>query len=502
MMRWMARPRFWRPANEDGIKVETSPVLERKPLLPYFRQVVSSARQSSTLSWSDFRDASAQSGALEGLRGIAALSVFQQHRLIEKSMMHGFGESGQHYYFCSLPFVRLFTNGGAAAMTVLFVLSGYYLSQSTIKHLGTTGRQAAVRGLWTSAIKRPFRLYLPALVVGLIVALLMQLPYNLWPSMSWGWPQPSLTQEMNNWLWVSARYFNPFQTHAWTAGTYQYAWQVWSIPVQLKGSWWLYLLLGAVVGLSLSPLAAFIALSTLVVILLQRGWWSLACIIGGSCLALLQAFDIDGEFLFGHMGKKARRISMMAIAIAGVHLLSQPRFEYNLAASLETPGWHYLTRMIPKVYDDQRYYRFWHTYGSILLIWMVFRVEGLQRALDNRVLRFVGKRSLMLYLLHPALKYSLFEPYLHRILAIAPPSDPPQWWDSLFKLPDYGPTGATLPITAEWLVSLVITLFFAHLGTRCIDKPCTKVGNYISRHLIKSIDHSGRHVRKLSIYRR
>jgi peptidoglycan/LPS O-acetylase OafA/YrhL len=190
---------------------------------------------------------------LDGLRGLAALFGFIQHYIgsFDANVHeHGFGEGG-NYYLASLPFLRIVFNGGSAAVTIFFVLSGYVLSKSPLGLLRNGKRQATL-SLASAIIRRPIRLYIPPLGTTLAFAILMHAPFGLVPDM--GWPQPKATvfAEIAYWPWESIKFFNPFQTHGSGRAWYPYNLVVWTIPIELKGSMLVYGLT-AIAALSGSP---------------------------------------------------------------------------------------------------------------------------------------------------------------------------------------------------------------------------------------------------------
>ena len=469
-------------SSAQAEKLETPPADESKPILPVFQ-----SKQTRT-PWSGIQTRTAASSAyLDGLRGLAALSVFQQHRHPDIMIWHGWGESGKHYYLCNLPFFRVFTNGGASAVAIFFVLSGYAISCSTLKKLSDGRKRDALWGLVSATVRRPFRLYLPCWAVGLTIACLMQLPGNIYPDLLWSHAQPNAVLELKHFVEVTISYFNPFQTHATHVSLWPYDSVVWTLPVQHKGSLFVYLLLGLFCVTPLSPSLAMLSLMVMMVLLLQTGWWSLGCFTGGLCLALVHSYDLDEVQLFSRLSKRGRSVSLWTIALVGWYLLSQPRFDMWMESSLNTPGWHYLTLLIPAVYGADRYYRYWQTYGAILFIWACLRLKGIQTALDQRPLRYVGRLSFMLYLAHYPLIWALFNPYIRRLFGRLPDGAKAVWWDDLLHIPNIGPKGATLQQTVDWAVCLSITLAVSDLATRYIDQPCAKLGGHITQYIMSVV---------------
>ena len=118
-------------SDEEDQQVEDARSGDMYPLLS----------QTATAPDHGLRKASARSMPsteyLNGIRGVAAIMVFQEHVFpwitqMKDEHVHGFGEAGR-YYFISLPGLRLFYNGGAAAVSIFFVLSGFVVVQNLLR---------------------------------------------------------------------------------------------------------------------------------------------------------------------------------------------------------------------------------------------------------------------------------------------------------------------------------------------------------------------------------
>lgn len=88
-----------------------------------------------------------------------------------------------------------------------------------------------------------------------------------------------------------------------------------------------------------------------------------------------------------------RRAMWTAIGIAGLYLMSQPD-----ERGAETPGWVFLTSLIPSWWDDE--HRYWQSVGAILFVLAVGRLKGWQRFFNLDVVQYFGKISYALYLMH------------------------------------------------------------------------------------------------------
>lgn len=410
---------------------------------------------------------------LDGLRGLAALCVFNQHLMVDAEHYHGFGENG-HYDFIGFPFIRLFYSGGAAAVTIFFVLSGFVLSQSSIALIQKGQKRKCRNGLIAALIRRPVRLYLPCFGVGLAVALLMQLPNNIYPDTIWQKAEPSLSAELHNLLNKCISFFNPFQRHAFNLRKFEYDVVVWTIPIELKGSVLIYALTGTLFFSSVPKIVLTGLLGCLSVVFLQCGWWEGGCFTAGLVLTIIDYYDLDTAYCFRYIRSPLRDLILHIMLLLGGYLLSQPVSEGHPEWSLDTPGWYYLTSWIPGTYDENNYYRFWTSYGATILIYATLRLRWSQALFNISPLQFLGRISFMLYLVHLPI-FTCIENRLMRVFGQIQPSSEPQWWDNRLYIPDIGPKGLNSHWIIRWLTALTISVIVANFATRYLDQPSVRL---------------------------
>ncbi|KAH6631011.1 acyltransferase family-domain-containing protein [Chaetomium sp. MPI-SDFR-AT-0129] len=87
------------------------------------------------------------------------------------------------------------------------------------------------------------------------------------------------------------------------------------------------------------------------------------------------------------------RAFITTLSITALYLLSQP--DENGA---ETPGWVYLTSLIPQWWTDE--HRYWQSAGAILFVYAVGRSRGWQRFFTLPAMQYLGRISYALYLMH------------------------------------------------------------------------------------------------------
>ncbi|RMZ79244.1 hypothetical protein DV737_g3518, partial [Chaetothyriales sp. CBS 132003] len=414
---------------------------------------------------------------LDGLRGLAALCVFTQHFMGGNEQNHGFGENG-NFYLISFPFIRVFWTGGAAAVATFFVLSGFVLSQTSVK-LDRRGQQLdSKKSLISAAIRRPIRLYLPCFVAGLIIAMAKYLPWDIYPELGYSPRRGNIGAEFLHWFDTTIKYFNPFQRHGWKFGQYEYILILWTIPIELKGSYLIYALSAVgCFGMVSAEWAAFVMLS-LTIIALYLGWWTGGCFVGGLVLTLNHLYELDDTWVFRRFPPVVKTVFVHLMFVAGWFLLSEPASDGRPEWSLNTPGWYYLTRLIPDSYDADSFYRFWHSYGAMIFVWSSLHLSWLQWIFLTRPLQFLGRVSFMLYVLHLPLLMCLGN-RMARAFGMVHPLAEPRWWDNMLEVPNIGPFGLSLQWDLVWIVQLAFTLAIAELATRFIDDPSVWLGKWL-----------------------
>jgi peptidoglycan/LPS O-acetylase OafA/YrhL len=73
--------------------------------------------------------------------------------------------------------------------------------------------------------------------------------------------------------------------------------------------------------------------------------------------------------------------------------MSQPDQSFE-----ETPGWIWLSSLIPNWFEEK--YRYWQTIGSITFVLAVNRLPLLQKPFNTPLVQYFGKISYALYLMH------------------------------------------------------------------------------------------------------
>lgn len=433
---------------------------------------------------------------LDGLRGFAAVCVFIQHYIPGFTMQsheHGFGqldpEDGKtrYYVVAGLPFVRILFNGGNAAVNVFFVLSGYVLCKAPLRML-RDGRLGAVRtSLLSAVIRRPIRLYLPVFAVSFLTVLVMHLPGPVMEISPFAPPEPSVWLEILQWWRYTWKFFQPFQIHDSDSSPYYYNSVAWTLPIELKGSFFVYGLLALFLRSGGKPGKGALFFSLLAILLLHVGRWAWSCFTFGLVLAIVDVNGLDWRIYEQHVTTRARHIFFLACFWIGWYFLSEPAVGAQPIYSFYTPGWGLLTHMIPGTYNIHHYYRYWQTWGALLVVYAVLRIQWLQKFFRSRPMAYLGKVSFMLYLVHLPF-FRVFGDRLSKAVVDWMPygwEEPKHefWYDRLIRVPHFGPAGMDTRFMLAMAINLPVTCLVAHAATKYIDMPSVRLGKRLAHNL-------------------
>lgn len=417
---------------------------------------------------------------LHGLRGLAAFIVYLSHSVpwwygAEGLIEHGWGYHSAHM-IATFPFIRSFFTGGAAAVAIFFVLSGYVLSVSTLRKLRAGSVTNIRRSLLAAALRRPFRLFFPVAVISLLFALCMQMPFRIIRPLEWPESQPTLAAELWKWLQEFGWTINVFAAHGQFDHWFRYDPPAWTMAAELRGSWLLYGLLAATSTLRPTH-RLYVAIGSGMLLLLAYQW-ELACFMSGFVLAII---DIEEIHLPTVKSSGVGKILHPCIFILGWYILGQPHGRREPEISYNTPGWYWLTKLTPPNYYNNEFWRFWNVIGATLLISAVLKIRWLQSALSRPTLRYLGKISFSLYLLHIYVIWTMGD-RISRIFGVRRQNvDTP--FDNLVPIPDIGPMGFSTGLLCWQAIVLPLNLFLASLATRRIDEPSVRLSKLVTKKL-------------------
>lgn len=419
---------------------------------------------------------------LDGLRGLAALLVYFYHHVSwyfgpTDDIINGWGANGNHYFF-QLPFIRLLLTGGNAGVVIFFVLSGYVLSLSPLRQLRDGHVQQTYRALISSVIRRPIRLYLPVIGVSGAFVIGLHLPLGLAPQLAWPAPKETLWLELKSWMYEVLIALQPSTKPDVLAHWFIYDPPVYTIPVELVGSCLIFSAVAISGHVSMRMRAVVYGLMYVALLLMYQ--WAMACFMAGILLAMN---DLKEPVPTARMQLSARaKKTLHHIAfLSGWYLLCQTAGMRDTQVSSDTPGWWLLTQLIPPIYyddPDKEYWRWWHVWGAFLVVYGVLRITWLQRFFASRPLKYLGKISFALYLVHGPIMWTLGD-RIYRFFGHITMPEMTTMWDERFPIPEFGIHGFTTRFLVAQAFILPLNIACGHVGTVVFDAPSVRLGRWV-----------------------
>lgn len=421
---------------------------------------------------------------LDGLRGLAAFVVYVEHFSLpyQNGMLVAYGSPNATSLW-QLPIVRLLYSG-TPMVSIFFVVSGCALSLKALKLANSGQPEAAFASISSSIFRRGVRLFAPTTIATFLVLLLTQMclyehPYPILeihgrrhmvldrpPHLSSFWAQ------LMDWIrYLFARLYYPEVWMGPLPGSTSsiYASQLWTIPIEFYASMALYVCLAGLVGIR--SLVRQLTLAGIAVFSLVVFRWDLMLFFAGALLGeritgqrRSEPYDDvvnykwnDEEDGAGRSFRKAFRICIStALAVVALLLLSYPDHE-----AWTNPFYHILAAV-----DDD--HRVWQSFGAALLLLACSRSPLLQCILGSGVMRWLGKISYGLYIVHIPILASYgwaLVPFVRDHIT----GNETYWSKNL---------GFTLALIA--LTPLVLLL--AALWTNYVDRLCQRLARYLEEH--------------------
>jgi peptidoglycan/LPS O-acetylase OafA/YrhL len=359
---------------------------------------------------------------LDGMRGLAALFVFFCHysyTFFRITDGYGYGNPGQNRHFLQLPIIRLLYSG-PPMVCLFFVISGYALSLKPLKLMRSRQWDSLSITISSSVFRRGLRLFLPTTISTFMVLLLLRLGLYEYTrpfatnkvyirNVMEHHPErlPTFPAQFNDW---TRKVFDFLHVWSWEpfGGSTSYDVHLWTIPVEFRCSMVLFL---ALIGLA--RLRSWIRMTCLLSIMwftYRNDRWEMLLFLSGMFLAevdLIRLFHRSTaritpsspvsssnptltKYITFH---KPTSCLWVILAILSLYLMSQPDDHFAL-----TPGWRYLSTLIPNWWTDK--YRYYQVLGSILFVLSVNFSPVLQRPFNTPLVQYLGKISYAIYLVH------------------------------------------------------------------------------------------------------
>ena len=424
--------------------------------------------------------------ALDGLRGLACLFVFNEHLTynIDTSFLYGYSVEDRRS-ITQWPFIRVFWSG-FSMVAIFYVISGYVLSYKPLKQIRARDMEGFHSTLTSSVVRRAMRLYLPTTIAVLICGLLVSLGAfdyattvihtdDNYLGLHEG-PPPvldgfflqmadalkSALQMLNFWNWSDDLSAGDYDRHLWT------------IVVEFRSSMVLFLLL-----LGVSRLKQHFRLLT------EIGFIIFCIITERNDVLLFVSGMFIAEIDLIHQSNSHTTVSSHPIRLCspsigwlllftlGLFLLSTP----TLGVS-ETPGYRILSSFAP--WSDPAV--FLRSMGAVLTTWSTANSQLLKPLFTNSFTLYLGKISYALYLVHGNVLKSLGYATMPMV----------------FSVTNDGTKGriTTTALVLSWLLCVVITVpvtfWLSDLFWRGVDMPCVRFTRWAEAKISEDLDHNDR----------
>ncbi|KAF4969272.1 hypothetical protein FSARC_3478 [Fusarium sarcochroum] len=350
---------------------------------------------------------------LDGMRGVAALVVLFCHFFYQAFVIaKGWGCDNAHYNILKLPILRLWFQG-PPAVCLFFVISGYALSYRPLKLIRGRNTQDFSTTMSSLVFRRGIRLYLPTAISTLmIVCFIRSGVYEQTREFATDRtymrnvrePHPSRLNtnyaQLADWAKDMFKFVHVFgwKTHG---GSTNYDQHLWTIPVEFRCS--LYLFLTLIATARLRTKYRFITVAGTMLFTYRNSRWEFLMFLCGMVLAeidLIRGAHVSPPALpLEEKTQQVRsrwhqRVLWAMLSILGLYLMSQPD-----EGGDRTPGWIYLTSLIPKWWSAEKY-RYWQCTGAVVFVLAVSRSANWQRVFNSAFVQYLGKISYALYLMH------------------------------------------------------------------------------------------------------
>lgn len=459
------RESFWlrvRPFGDFSLKVCTA-------LLPSFLQpspdspIVASVHPTA---W------------LDGVRGVAAFLVYVYHwqHMFHQGFNYGYASNNgdNDHWVIQLPIIRLLANGQVQVAT-FYVLSGVSLSLKPLRLARSHAWDEFFDTMFSSVFRRALRLYLPIFAVqtGVLLATLFGF-YNHGYALSQDWPFAGTNELMHkvfdtnaaqieDWVRAMWNFANPF-----IPNRPMYDVHLWTIPIEFRCS---IILFATLVGLA--KLMPRTRMCLVFMFWMYCMSWSVvesqtALFMAGMGIAefmLIQKEAKEGVLLRTVEHKRwykhpaMRHACSIAVGVIGLHFLSYPPWNAD-----RTLGYRTLARITPSHNGLIEY--FWQRLGAAVFTLGLSGSEYLRWPFQTRIIRYLGKISFPLYIIHGPVNHTLglwlATSFMNLIGA-----------DTFVRYES--------AVALAFFVELFVVIWLADLVMRTIDEPSVRFGRWLQK---------------------
>jgi len=350
--------------------------------------------------------------ALDGLRGLACLFVFNEHLTynLTQTFLYGYGVDDRRF-MVQFPFLRI-PWSGFSMVAIFYVISGYVLSYKPLR-LMRAGDDAAVhKTLVSSIFRRGLRLYLPPFAAVLICGFLIwagvfQAATTVFEHennyMGLHEPIPprldTLISQMYDALKNACNMLKIWDWASRSISAGHYDLHTWTIVIEIRSSMALFLLLAATARLKHWCRLLVVVLFAFFCVATDRE--DVLLFTSGMLVAeidMMRKHRGTSISLPGLPIRDVRKSSLegavwLMMFIAGLFFASTATVGGD-----STPGYRILSELVPACFSDRA--AFLRAIGAVLTTWSVANSRLLEPIFTNSLASYLGKISFALYLVH------------------------------------------------------------------------------------------------------
>ncbi|KAG6131000.1 hypothetical protein E4U24_002518 [Claviceps purpurea] len=273
----------------------------------------------------------------------------------------------------------------------------------------------------------------------------------------------NLTTAIQDFSRAYAEWANPFNFNHYHT---RYDPHTYTMPIEFRGSMLIYLFLLGTLGIKTIwrlSIAGVMSVYSLVM-----GRWDMSIFLGATMLSDIEIWSspksapIIADYTRGKRSFKLqlspRRTTIIRwlVAVVALYLLSYPD-----AGAEYTPGFVFLSQLVPRYYPPLSRWMFYQSIGALLLVPCILKSRRLCKLLETSVAQYLGKMSFSIYLVHGPLLHSL------------------GFWIMPRLFERFGRTGGYL---VGWAGLFSTTMYLAQWWYQKVDVWSTTVGKRLEKH--------------------